>query len=247
MEHSPIISESQGTLGHLLLIRDITKDIKLQREAERQIEQEEQLKQLHIQRRLVRDIHDGLGGLMTNIALTSALAQKQHHVAEKSHYLETLDALSAQANAELRDLMNTLELDAMPWSDLIESMRRAGNALFQNSGTTLRIDTGGLINKNPLGIVEGMSISRIIREGLNNISKHAKASEAALTISNDDDQLKITLVDDGCGFDVTTVNCGRGSGNMRNRAKELGGRFSIASSPKGTSLSVEIPMPISTR
>src|ERR1051326_8484019 len=83
-----------------------------------------------------------------------------------------------------------------------------------------------------------------VKEGLNNIAKHAGASEVHIRFSLNDSKLEIGIEDNGAGFAVTAANgFGNGLSNMKHRLEEIGGRFSLDSEPaKGTRLHFEVPL-----
>ena len=87
-------------------------------------------------------------------------------------------------------------------------------------------------------------VFHICREALTNVVKHARASGVALTIERGKRVLLLTVKDDGVGFDPSThKGAGQGLRNMGERARRLGGSFSIESAPGfGTRITVEVPL-----
>ncbi|MCB0382512.1 MAG: ATP-binding protein, partial [Psychroserpens sp.] len=77
--------------------------------------------------------------------------------------------------------------------------------------------------------IEGMNIHRIIQEAIHNSLKHASATEIKVNISQLKDQLKISILDNGNGFNTKTVDKGSGLINMNKRAKLIGGELAIIS------------------
>ena len=84
-------------------------------------------------------------------------------------------------------------------------------------------------------------IYRIVQELLNNIVKHAAATEVLVQIMRHDNNLNITIEDNGKGFDVSSSqNKGNGLGNVRSRVDYLKGQLDIQSVPgKGTSIHID--------
>ncbi len=91
----------------------------------------------------------------------------------------------------------------------------------------------------PDSIVE--TLKNVAREGLNNVAKHAKVSEAWLSATGDDDGVvTLTIADSGVGFDPATVTAGIGiTESLRGRVDDIGGRISIDSAP-GAGTTVEV-------
>ena len=83
---------------------------------------------------------------------------------------------------------------------------------------------------------------RIMQTSLDNVVKHAQATRCQLSLAADGGVLKIDLLDDGKGI-APNYKAGVGLTSMRERAEELGGTFAItAANPRGTHLSVAIPL-----
>jgi signal transduction histidine kinase len=86
------------------------------------------------------------------------------------------------------------------------------------------------------------AIYRFVQEGLTNVAKHAKASAAWINLDYIDDDLNISVEDNGLGFDLKRVHEGIGLHGIRERFLMLGGSIEIESAPgKGTHLSGTIP------
>ncbi len=99
--------------------------------------------------------------------------------------------------------------------------------------------SGGLCSADEL------QIYRIIQESLSNIIKYAKAYAAKITISEEKNNLNITIRDNGKGFNVKEIlNSGKAFGlhNIIERSRVVGGVAEIESSNKGTIISIEIPL-----
>ena len=91
-----------------------------------------------------------------------------------------------------------------------------------------------------LSSVEGMNVYRTIQEAINNSLKYAKASHIKIEAVKEANQTKITVSDDGIGFNEAEINYGNGLNNMKKRINEIDGKLTIFSSEKGTSIEVLI-------
>ena len=91
-------------------------------------------------------------------------------------------------------------------------------------------------------------IFRIVQEGINNLVRHANATEAEILVKSKQDLLKISIKDNGSGFDFkshTSPNSkeqGFGLTGISERVKILKGEFMVDSSGKGTTLNIKIPV-----
>jgi signal transduction histidine kinase len=88
-------------------------------------------------------------------------------------------------------------------------------------------------------------IYRVVQEALTNCARHAGAKQIQLTFGSVGDALRLTIHDDGVGFDRSSRTLrGMGLLGMEERVRELGGRFAVKSSPGiGTEIEVELPPP----
>ncbi len=85
-------------------------------------------------------------------------------------------------------------------------------------------------------------ILRVAQEALANIGRHARASSVKVFLGSVPGQVKLTIDDDGAGFDPNQGIRGQGLGNMRARAAEFEGTFELTTQQgKGTSLALSIP------
>jgi signal transduction histidine kinase len=88
-------------------------------------------------------------------------------------------------------------------------------------------------------------VYRIVQEGLRNVLKHARARDAHVTVGRTVDQLEVRIEDGGSGFDADASGARDGLGllSIEERARLVGGSFSIMSEPgRGTALHVHIPL-----
>ena len=113
----------------------------------------------------------------------------------------------------------------------------------------LRADFGARNVGGRLPAALEAGLYRIAQEALNNVAKHAAATSARVTLEREDDLLVLAIEDDGIGFDPNAPPPDRRKGGfgligMQERARLLGGRLEVNSSPgDGTRIVVEVPAP----
>jgi signal transduction histidine kinase len=87
-----------------------------------------------------------------------------------------------------------------------------------------------------------LAVYRVVQEALNNVVKHSGANRAEVTVSDDDAAVRISVRDDGNGFDPSATYAGFGLTGIRERVAQHGGNLEIASGPgRGTDLRIVIP------
>lgn len=189
--------------------------------------------------RISRDLHDGIGQLLTALRLQIGLIKNIDEV--KQH---ELIAILDDTIIEVRRISN----NSMP-SVLIDFGLEAGlkhlidyiNKLTPNINIQLFYINDAREHKSPYEI--RINLYRIAQEAINNALKYAKATEISVSVFRDDTSIRMQIVDNGIGIKDEDIGKGKGMINMKERATMLNGVFEIESSPKeGTSLYIEIPV-----
>ncbi|ACZ84923.1 sensor histidine kinase [Streptosporangium roseum] len=179
--------------------------------------------------RLAREIHDTLAQGLSSIVLLLRAAPP-----DPSGYVEEARHAAEDNLAEARRFVHALTPPGLDGS-LEEALRR----LCSREGAAFQLDG------EPYTLPRRAEIAllRIAQGGLANVSRHAEAARAALTLTYMEDEVAMDIVDDGRGFDPLTRS-GNGLGFIRDRAAELGGAVTVESAPGlGTALAVTLPVP----
>ncbi len=201
--------------------RQLTAEINSRERAERQRALEEE------RSRIARDLHDDLGATLTEIRFLSAV---------KSHDSLVPEAIRCQlgeVSEKSRQLVSSL--DEIVWAvnpandslpSLASYLRHVAEEFFRATSVRCRLDVDESLPALALTSEVRHNLYLSIREALNNIAKHAEASEVWLRIHWQEPTLHIVLEDNGRGFiDVNLVSPGDGLSNMRRRLEKIGGRF----------------------
>jgi signal transduction histidine kinase len=184
-------------------------------------------------KRIARDLHDGLGSMLSGLKIHLKLAEKDN--------VSTTEVTTLLDNSikELRNISQNL----MPESLLKLSLEHALRDLcIANSNTITNVEFQYLISKSNLSKNHQIFIYRIIQELLNNALKYANASEILVSCSQNKETFFITVEDNGVGFNVSErSNTGMGLRNIKNRVEFLNGKLEIESIiNKGTSAYIEL-------
>ena len=105
----------------------------------------------------------------------------------------------------------------------------------------MRLELAADVDENDIPTALRIVLFRVIQESLNNIAKHSRATSAKIRLQKQGNTLKVSVTDNGVGFDMTTAmgmqKTGRGLKSMRERVELSGGTFILRSKPnKGTQL-----------
>lgn len=194
--------------------------------------------------RISQDLHDNIGSQLTFI--TSSLDNLKYIPKDgSSTMLERISGISdftIDTIDQLRDTIWAMNSDQITSEDL---HRRMQNFITKAESITSKIQFN-LNNTIDVLItfdsISGMHIFRIFQEGINNILKHASASEATVVLESNDTSFKMCIRDNGIGFDPTDTTEGNGLNNMKKRAQDVKGSISISPTTKGTSVTLTIPL-----
>ncbi len=193
--------------------------------------------------RLARDLHDGLGGLLSGIKLTLNNMTGNVILSEQNANVFTR-ALGQLDNAisEMRRVAHSMMPESLLKFGLVDAVNDFCEGISHSGKLKVQFLAIGTENMK-LEQSEEITIYRIIQELLNNTLKHADATEAQVQIAKTDELLSITVEDNGKGFDSNQLNKnkGIGIGNIENRVAYLNGKLEVRSElGKGTSTNIEI-------
>lgn len=188
--------------------------------------------------RLARDIHDSLGHTLTSLDTRLAVAQKLRQVdPEKS--AQAMDTAKLLARQCIEDVSRALKTMRQSDFDLYQALTALMEQLRYNQSLKVQWE----INLPKLSLQTSHQIYCIVKEGVINIQKHADASEVLFQAQSTSENIILELRDDGRGIDPTILHSGFGLQGMRERAKMLGGKLLVNSSPgAGTQIKVILPL-----
>lgn len=190
-------------------------------------------------KRMARDLHDGLGGLLAGVRLhLSALFQQTTTPAS-----ETKTAIINQVDSSLTELRRIAK-NMMPETLIKFGLKRAILDLCMSYSTPeLKIEFQSFGIQKDLPEKTQIMIYRIIQEILANAVRHASASTIMLQCSQNNNIFLITAEDDGKGFDTKQVilTAGMGLENIKARVEYLNGKLDLSSTPnEGTIINIEL-------
>ena len=193
--------------------------------------------------RIAQDLHDGLGGLLTTVKAHFNTIEKEIDNIKNINLYEKTNKLIDEACIEVRRIAH----DMVPHSIKISGLRGALEDLknsISTRGLECEIDIHGQ-KLDHLPAEKASMIYRIIQETTNNAVKHAKANKLFIQLLEHENNLHITVEDDGQGFDINNILSKKGMGlkNIDSRINYLSGKINYDSSPNhGTTVNIEIPI-----
>ncbi|WP_296705905.1 sensor histidine kinase, partial [Algoriphagus sp.] len=192
--------------------------------------------------RIAKDLHDGLGALLSTVKLHFQSVQKEIEALSKLNIYQKANNLLDNACTEVRRIAHNMMPDALSKLGLVQALEDLLEGL-RLKGQKVSLEVINFENQEIPKEVELM-IYRIIQELINNITKHAEAGSIIVQLSIHENELFISVEDDGCGFDVQETSDGIGLKNIKSRVAYLGGSLEMESIKNvGTTMNVTIPLP----
>jgi len=192
--------------------------------------------------RLARDLHDSAKqqALAASFELGTALTLFDRDPAGARKHLVEADTLVDAVRKELTNLVHELRPQSIDGEDFSEILKDQATEWSQRSGIEMNFDVKG---SNELSLEIRETLFRIAQEALANIARHSSAQHAQVLLEYGTNSVKMTVKDDGCGFDTHMPNDGVGLASMRERAEGLDGILTIESAPgQGAQISVTLPV-----
>ncbi len=193
--------------------------------------------------RLAKDLHDGLGGLLSgikysfqNIKSNLVMTTENHQAFERG-----MDMLDTSIK-EMRRVAHNMMPEALVKFGLDTALKDFCNDINQTAVLQVTYQSIELENVS-IDQTTSITIYRIVQELIHNSMKHAAAKTAIVQLSKTDGKISITVEDDGKGFDTVILNHSKGIGwsNIKSRVDFLNGKLDVQSGPgKGTSVHIEL-------
>ena len=200
-------------------------------------------------KRLSRELHDGLGQMLTAIKLqVEGLDVRLTNSGVSDHNLPLLKNLITQTIQEARSISNNLMPSALSDFGLMPALRvlaEQHNRLAPGM-VTLEADPWLMDPAaERLALPVEITLYRVTQEGLTNAIRHGRATHIGIHVFEKDHYLHLSINDNGAGFRTQRLNKephGQGVHNMHERVKLLNGTFKLTSVPgRGTKLKVSLP------
>ncbi len=206
-------------------------------------EQTEQIAAVAERNRLARELHDAVTQTLFSASLIAdvlpRLWQRSPEMGQAK--LEELRELTRGALAEMRTLLLELRPATLTESSLEELLRQLATAVIGRSRLQVTVEVAGEPER-PLSPDTQVALYRMAQESLNNVVKHAGASQVTITLRFDEAATELRVQDNGRGFDPSTVSAhSLGLGIMRDRAAKIGADLHIESQiGEGTAVCVRV-------
>lgn len=225
---------------------DITErkegEVALRNYARRLMEMEEKMR-----KKLAAELHDEIGqelaALSLNLSFINSCIEKESWEDLRPR-LEDSRYLTKEVSRAIRNIMTELRPPQLDEYGLVATVRWHADLFAERTGVAVALYVESRFPR--LETEKEMALFRIVQEALNNVVKHAFATNVAIHLTSDAGTVQLTIADNGKGFAFETVPCGStdsgwGLTIMRERAESIGGLFKVNSVPgEGTMVSVTL-------
>jgi len=240
-----LIAHHEG--GQITRFSTIFRDIRYFKEIEQRFRERE----LHVQeqqiRSIVNELHDSIGQNLTALNLNLAMIEKQIAGTENKLLKQRMDDslhLVDETMIAIRGIMSELRPPEMDDYGLVAALHSTARQFEHRTGIKVQVLGEDLEPRLPLA--HAMALYRISQEALTNVAKHSQANLVVIEVKEMNRKISLTITDNGKGVSLRSLQsradqAGWGISSMRNRAEDLGGRFTFTSSPgKGARVRVEL-------
>jgi signal transduction histidine kinase len=200
------------------------------------------------QRRVARELHDSVGQLLVAMSMNHGKALAEKHLSPvTAKAISENTALLAQVSREIRTISYLLHPPLLDEVGLAPGVREYLEGFAERSSMKIRFEIAEDFGRLPRDLET--ALFRIVQEGLTNVHRHSASRTVTIRIVRFSDEVSVAIADTGIGIPkkkIGEIEAGRASGvglrGMRERVRQLGGRFKIRSTDKGTVILTRLPL-----
>lgn len=197
-----------------------------------------------LRNKIAMDLHDEIGSTLTSISILSSVSQKamEQEPAQAKEMLQQITSQSKQIQQNMSDIVWSIRPDNEKLEDLVVRMREYAAQTLE----PIMIDTNISANEELLNKILPMEhrkqILLIYKEAINNVVKHANATNVIVQLVSSDHHLELRIQDNG-QWKGNGHNSGSGTKSMHQRAATINGKLNITPTDKGTTVILNLPIP----
>jgi ligand-binding sensor domain-containing protein/signal transduction histidine kinase len=203
----------------------------------------------HERARIARDLHDQLGANLTQVALLAEMAETDKNIpAEVEDHAKQITQTARETTKALDEIVWAVNPSNDTLEGLVNYAGKYAQEYFELAGLRYRVDIPGQLPDVTLPPEVRHNVFLAFRESVNNVVKHAKATEVHVRLKWDSGSFALEIEDNGRGPAGAEQKSGRnGLRNMRKRMEDVGGNFSIGpAAGQGTIVRLSAPIKIRT-
>jgi len=196
-------------------------------------------------KRIAEDLHDSLGQMLSTIKLNMSSIEEDISFSdtEAESILKTAVSILDDSCNELRNISHNIMPSALIKFGLKHALDELIGKINKASVINIHVNIHGFEER--IQETHEIALYRIIQEVLNNIIKHAEASNVFINLKKENNELSLQVVEDGKGFNISRLDKSEGLGwkNIKSRISMMSGRLNIISQiGKGSEINILIPL-----
>lgn len=244
---TPLSGRNGELIGQLLLLHDVTDQKRTQA---RLLKQRSVVAMLNERERLARELHDSIGQVLGYVGMQAQTAIKlmcDGNQEKAASMLNRLVEVAKDAHADVRESIHRLRTGSGKEWSFIPTLKEYIDRFRSNYGVQTELSISERISEKKIDPTAGAQLLRVIQEALNNARKHSGADVLKVHMQPDTNCMRITISDNGHGFDTSRLDHSDGSHFglvfMKERMVQIGGSLKIDSIPGGgTVLKLDVPI-----
>jgi signal transduction histidine kinase/ligand-binding sensor domain-containing protein len=197
--------------------------------------------------RIARDIHDQVGASLTQVSLLGELLESdKHQPAEVEAHAHQISQTARETARALDEIVWTVNPSNDTLDGLVNYICKCAQDYLTVAGIRYRLDAPAQLPATPVSPEVRHNVFLAARESVNNIVKHAGASEAWIRLHHEPSRFVLEIQDNGrgpAGAEAPAAQSRNGLRNMRRRMEDVGGSFAIGPAPQGGTL-VRLVVPL---
>lgn len=233
-------------MGYVSIYRDIT----LQKNLEKMLVEEEVRKKREIikaimeaqekeRKEISSELHDNVNQILTTCKLFLEIARNNP---ADARFIDGCYQNIQMVIEEIRNISHNLTPYTLKDLGLAAAVHDIVQKINQSGKLSIRLLSFQNLKEEAISPDIKLAIFRIIQEKINNVLKHAQASELSIDLSVYNGRINVVLIDNGRGFDEKTIKRGMGLNNIQNRVEYYKGSFQLKTAPgEGCELRIELP------
>jgi len=249
LQASPLRDWRGLDVGRLLLLHDVTAQNRTQAQL---LEQQRVLATLQERERLARELHDSAAQMLSYTSVQAQAIQKHvrdGNLATAEAQLARLAEVASAAHTDVRESILGLKANGEGLPRLLATLDQYLNTYRANYGIATELHVADGLSEDDFALELTVQLLRVIAEALTNARKHAHAGHVCVDVAHVDDGARITIADDGRGFELAVPGNDApppehyGLAFMRERMAQVSGRLAIDSRPgAGTRVVLDVPL-----
>jgi len=196
----------------------------------------------HTRARIAADLHDEIASSLASIHLYSEVIARQLK-GQNPQAISLLDRVQRQAQ-EVTESIGEIIWSVDPrhdrLEDLLDRINEFARHALQAAGIEYHFQGDPRVEQLPLSPQRRRGLYLILKEAITNVLRHSGADQLTLRCDQQGAFMEFALEDNGSGFNQQSIRSGRGLGNMRRRADELGAELKIDGVPPGTRILIRL-------